>query len=295
MTLRFEAFEVINMTGITDLTPLNSLEAGSPTPIPSILTQESTPSVPLALRILESLFLAALVVLGTIALVLTKTDSLSPRLSQIFLLSGSITLGVFLFFKLINQQLETRIDRQREDSVLEYRATLWAVDVPELQRIAIVAAREKALAYSQELIEDYKKTRSVARNLYYSLQLATILFSGITPILVLLDKLQTADSWARWLPVIFPAIASIVASIVTSFPFQETWISANATVELLEAEQEKFVLGVTQPYAYPLGQTGDSLQQKANQAIDGFINTINGIHLKRVQESSNAQRNQENE
>ena len=66
-------------------------------------------------------------------------------------------------------------------------------------------------------------------------------------------------------------------------------------MELLEAEQEKFVLGVTQAYAYPLGQTGSSLQQKANQAIDGFINSINGIHLKRVQEARNAQSNQDNE
>lgn len=279
----------------TNLTPLNPLEEDPISPMPSILIQESEPQVPLSLRILESLFLAALVVQGTIVLALFKTDNFTPRLSSIFLLSGSITLGVFLFFKLINQQVENRVDRQRGDSVLEYKATLWAVDVPEPQRVAIVAAREKALSYSQELIEDYKKTRSVARNLYYSLQLATILFSGITPILVLLDKLQTADSWARWLPVIFPAIASIVASIVTSFPFQETWISANATVELLEAEQEKFVLGVTQAYAYPLGQTGSSLQQKANQAIDGFINSINGIHLKRVQEASNAQSNQDNE
>jgi len=279
----------------TNLTPLNPLEEDPISPMPSILIQESEPQVPLSLRILESLFLAALVVQGAIVLALFKTDNFTPRLSSIFLLSGSITLGVFLFFKLINQQVENRVDRQRGDSVLEYKATLWAVDVPEPQRVAIVAAREKALSYSQELIEDYKKTRSVARNLYYSLQLATILFSGITPILVLLDKLQTADSWARWLPVIFPAIASIVASIVTSFPFQETWISANATVELLEAEQEKFVLGVTQAYAYPLGQTGSSLQQKANQAIDGFINSINGIHLKRVQEASNAQTNQDNE
>ena len=279
----------------TNLTPLNPLEEDPISPMPSILIQESELRVPLSLKILESLFLAALVVQGTIVFALVKTDSFTPRLSSIFLLSGSITLGIFLFFKLINQQVEKRVDRQREDSVLEYKATLWAVDVPEPQRVAIVAAREKALSYSQELIEDYKKTRSVARNLYYSLQLATILFSGITPILVLLDKLQTADSWARWLPVIFPAIASIVASIVTSFPFQETWISANATVELLEAEQEKFVLGVTQAYAYPLGQTGSSLQQKANQAIDGFINSINGIHLKRVQEASNAQSNQDNE
>ena len=47
---------------------------------------------------------------------------------------------------------------------------------------------------------------------------------------------------------ICPTVASIVASIVTSFPFRKNWIAANTAVELLEAEREKFILGVTQPY-----------------------------------------------
>lgn len=280
---------------MTDIISPISNESTSLSALPPIIQQDPEPRIPLVLRILEYLALSALVVQGTIALTMDRMGSLTSSLTHIFLLSGSITLGVFLFFRLVNQQLETRVGQQRGDLGLQYRATLWAVEVPEPQRTAIVAAREKALAYSQELINDYKKTRAISRNLYYSLQISTILFSGITPILVLLDKLQTADSWARWLPVLFPAVASIVASIVTSFPFQETWISANATVELLEAEQEKFVLGVTQAYAYPLSGSPTPPQQRANQAIDSFINSINGIHLKRVQEASNAQQNQENE
>lgn len=97
--------------------------------------------------------------------------------------------------------------------------------------------------------------------------------------------MEAGVSWLKWLPVICPAIASVVASIVTSFPFQETWIAANTTVELLEAEQEKFVLGIGSGYrSYNLVDETER-QQKAQQAIENFITQVNNIHLKQVQES----------
>jgi hypothetical protein len=80
-----------------------------------------------------------------------------------------------------------------------------------------------------------KKVRSVSRNLYYTLQLLTVILSGVTPILVLVDKLEAGQAWLKWLPVLCPALVSIIASIVTSFPFQKNSIAANTAVELLEA------------------------------------------------------------
>lgn len=133
--------------------------------------------------------------------------------------------------------------------------------------------------------EYYKGTRSNSRNIYYTLQLATLVFSGITPILVLVDKLEIGISWFKWLPVIFPAIASIVASVVTSFPFQENWIAANKSVELLEAEQEKFILGVTQPYRCYDVEDEAERQKKGKQSIENFIIEVNNIHLKQVEDS----------
>ena len=110
--------------------------------------------------------------------------------------------------------------------------------------------------------------------------------SSLTPILVLVDKLDIGISWFKWLPVIFPAVASIVASVVTSFPFQENSVAANTTVELLEAEQEKFVLGVTEAYrCYDLDDETQR-QQKAKQAIENFIIQVNNIHLNQVQQLS---------
>jgi hypothetical protein len=115
--------------------------------------------------------------------------------------------------------------------------------------------------------------------------MATVILSGVTPILVLVDKLEAGQAWLKWLPVICPAIASIVASIVTSFPFQENWISANTAVELLEAEQEKFILGVTPAYRCYDVTDESQRQQQAKMAIENFINQVNNIHLKQVQGS----------
>ena len=102
----------------------------------------------------------------------------------------------------------------------------------------MIEAREKALEYSQELIEDYKRVRETSRNLYYIFQIATIILSSATPILVLLDQQANSPDipYLKWLPVIFPAIAAVVTSVSTSFPFQERWVNADNVVELLEAE-----------------------------------------------------------
>jgi hypothetical protein len=102
------------------------------------------------------------------------------------------------------------------------------------------------------------------------LQISTVILSGITPInllLVLVDKLEAGQAWLKWLSVICPALASIIASIVTSFPFQKNAVAANTTVELLEAEQEKFILGITPAYrCYDVSGEAEQ-QQRVSQAV----------------------------
>ncbi|GAA6623792.1 hypothetical protein [Scytonema sp. NUACC26] len=80
--------------------------------------------------------------------------------------------------------------------------------------------------------------------------------------------------------------AFFIASRVDSFPFLENWIAANTSVELLEAEQEKFVLGVSEPYRYNDVANETQHQKQAQMAIENFITQVNNIHLKQVQESS---------
>ncbi|NEO06632.1 DUF4231 domain-containing protein [Moorena sp. SIO3I8] len=239
----------------------------------------SKPSV--LITIGYSLFLAAGVGVGIASIFISHR--------QILEIVSAACFAVFIFLFLINQQLWQDYKEATHQSQLIKKSKLcsglWCGN-NSTENNPITLAIEKALTYSQELIDDYKKTRRTSRNAYYVAQMLTIILSGITPILVLLDKLETGSSLLKWLPVIFPAIASIVASVSTSFPFQENWIAANTTVELLEAEQEKFVLGVTQPYRFSDSSDGARRQQQSQKAIEHYIVQVNKIHLKQVQSSN---------
>ncbi|MEQ9359399.1 DUF4231 domain-containing protein [Coleofasciculus chthonoplastes] len=265
----------LNPTNPSD--PSQAGETGSPLwrlPIPWI-------------KIGQYLFVAALICTSIISLVIENKTTLVIWIA--------VFVSFLVFLVLLDRQLAQAASRQMQLEVAK-RAEIYQYLVDEQQQPGsnpITVARENALQYCQELIEDYKKSRQTSRNIYYTFQMATIVFSGITPILVLVDKLDIGVVWFKWLPVIFPAIASIVASVVTSFPFQENWISANAAVELLEAEREKFILGVTQAYrCYDIADESQR-KNKLKQAIENFINQVNTLHLKQVQESSKTQQQQE--
>jgi hypothetical protein len=235
------------------------------------------PNMLLTLKIIEYLFLAA----SVCAIIITKTF---PDI-QVIRIYVAALFSIWIFLFLTNRQLVDNFNQSNITNKAELYNSLSANNHPSKNN-PLTPARENALQYSQELIDDYKKIRGSSRNIYYTLQLATVIFSGVTPILVLVDKLDVGISWFKWLPVIFPAVASIVASVVTSFPFQENSVAANTTVELLEAEQEKFVLGVTESYRCYDIENESQRQKKAKQAIENFIIQVNNIHLKQVQELS---------
>ncbi|WP_333435696.1 DUF4231 domain-containing protein [Microcoleus sp. D2_18a_D3] len=241
-------------------------------------TVSSSPQMLSFLKIVEYLSLAAFV--GAAILTRVLLDN------QLIVIWGAVFLSSFIFIFLTNRELANKsrnsanqLDIRRKAELYNYLLNPNNVS----DKNSITPVREKALRYCQELIDDYRNTRETSRNIYYTFQLATVVFSGVTPILVLVDKLEPGQSLLKWLPVICPAVASIVASIVTSFPFQENWISANTTVELLEAEQEKFVLGVTPAYrCYDVADEAQH-QQMTKMAIENFINQVNEIHLKQIQ------------
>ncbi len=205
---------------------------------------------------------------------------------------GTISLTILFFLLLINRQVFQDYKKLADKSELARKAELYTyllANNNSWNQNTQTLARKKALQYCQDLIDDYKRIKNVSRNLYYSLQIATVILSGVTPILVLVDKLEAGQAWLKWLPVLCPALASILASIVTSFPFQKNSIAANTAVELLEAEQEKFILGVTQPYrCYDVADEIQQ-QQKASQALEYFIVQVNNIHLNQVQQASETQ------
>jgi len=248
------------------------------------LSSSSSPQFSSFMKIIEYLSLAAFV--GACLLSRVFPDN------QLIVIWGAVFLSSFIFLFLTNRQLAQNSRNRANQLELGKKAELYSYLLkPEnsSENNRITPAREKALRYCQELIDDYKNTRETSRNIYYTFQLATVILSGVTPILVLVDKLEAGQAWLKWLPVICPAVASIVASIVTSFPFQENWISANTSVELLEAEQEKFILGVTSAYrCYDVADEAQR-QQMAKMAIENFINQVNEIHLKKIQKPDETQ------
>lgn len=246
-------------------------------------SDSSSQTILFPLKVIEYLFLAAFVCSAIITLILPEEKRAG--------IAEAVSLAVFLFLFFINKQLFQVSSNAVNKSDIKKKAEIYLMNNSNSSaNNPITPAREKALQYCQELIDDYKRSRNQSRILYYTLQLATIVFSGVTPILVLVDKLEAGQAWLKWLPVICPAVASIVASVVTSFPFQENSISANTTVELLEAEQEKFILGVTPAYRCYDSSDESEQQQKAKQAIENFIVQVNNIHLKQLQEVSEVQR-----
>ncbi|NEQ07957.1 MAG: DUF4231 domain-containing protein [Moorea sp. SIO4E2] len=272
---------------------MTNFEAIPETKIPKTIEQISSSSISrpsVLINIGSYLFLAGGVGVGMASIFISHR--------QILLIVSAACVAVFLFLFLFNQQLWQDYKEANHQSQLTKKSKLcsglWCGN-NSTENNPITLAIEKALTYSQELIDDYKKTRKTSRNAYYIAQMLTIILSGITPILVLLDKLETGSALLKWLPVIFPAVASIVASVSTSFPFQENWIAANTTVELLEAEQEKFVLGVTPAYRFSDSPDGARRQQQSQKAIEHYIVQVNKIHLKQVQSSDGNQSAEKNE
>ncbi|KOP27679.1 hypothetical protein AMR41_03620 [Hapalosiphon sp. MRB220] len=216
---------------------------------------------------------------------------------KVVITPGVVSLIISFFLLLINRQLIEDIKKSIHQSEISKKAQIYTylLNNNPNNKDTVALTRVKALQYCQNLIDDYKRVHISARNLYYGLQIATVILSGVTPILVLVDKLEAGQAWLKWLPVLCPAIASIVASIVTSFPFQKNSIAANTAVELLEAEQEKFILGVTPPYrCYDMSDETQQ-EQKASQALEYFIVQVNNIHLNQLQQQTSEQQSQKSD
>jgi hypothetical protein len=259
---------------MTSLEPTNPIE---PLEKPKTLEEYKVPTLYSLLKIIEYLLLAAVIASSVLLFALAEKQKLAIYFAAF--------IASFLFLFLLNKQLWSDFQMNLSRSEILTKSEIQSSMLETAKGSANnTIARTQALKYCQELIAEYKKTRRNSRNIYYTSQISTIILSGITPILVVVERLDSGPVWFKWLPVIFPAIAAIVSSIVTSFPFQENWIEANKTVELLEAEQEKFTLGISPAYrCYDITDAAQR-QIKAQRAIENFITQGNNIHLKQIQE-----------
>lgn len=241
------------------------------------------PKTPLRFSIIEFILLSICICLVAVSLIFLEQR-------EVFILTIASAI-ILLMLLLLNRQLLGDYRRFSKQQGNQLKAELYSrLFGNPIADESINLMRSQAIQYSQDLIDDYKKTRRNSRNIYYTFQISTIILSGVTPILVLLDKVNVDIVWIKWMPVIFPAIASIVTSLATSFPFQENWVSANRAVELLEAEQEKFILGVTPCYHFFDLPDDAQRKKKVQESVESFIAKVNQIHLKQfLQESTEAE------
>lgn len=249
---------------------------------PSILTQIPDSKVPTSFYIVDFLLIAVGVAAIAIAILLNDQKEVVVGVIAV--------LVILLLMLLLNQRLlgnyKHRVKQLENEKKAELYSYLFGNAIGDE---SINLMRTRAIQYCQELIDDYKATRRNSRNVYYLFQISSIVLSGVTPILVLLDKVDLTVPWIKWMPVVFPAVASIVTSLSTSFPFQKNWMTANTTVELLEAEQEKFILGVT--HAYRFFDLPDDAQRKrkVQESVESFITQVNTIHLNQIQPPTEAE------
>ncbi|MEB3339854.1 DUF4231 domain-containing protein [Okeania sp.] len=231
-----------------------------------------------------------------VAIISTITIFAFPELIQLLIIIIIFCIGVFIFLFPINRVLEKNYNKKINNyNVLKakniYIKTAQLEDSPKVKQI--MEGVEIALSYTEELLERYRTLRVEARFFYYLLQITTIIFSAVTPILVLVEKSETAPNWLKWLPVIFPAIAAIVASLSTAFSLEENYTSANEAIENLESEKNEFLLGVTAGYRIPRYADEDERYKNARDAMAKFMNQVKSIHLKQLKDQEKAERRAE--
>lgn len=126
--------------------------------------------------------------------------------------------------------------------------------------------RTKALARYNSQVTWYEKTKTDARRLFYLCQTLVIVFSGITPVLIL-----STDS--KFWQAIFPAIAAILAGILGIWQFQEAWRRRALALEALKSEFVKFDTKSGDDY-------GSSVTE--GQAIEQFVLKMESIIANEV-------------
>ena len=134
--------------------------------------------------------------------------------------------------------------------------------------------QEKAIMRCDDQIKWYEREKCKKRILFWIFQNAVIVLSALTPVLILWGN--AADDGSRqWLGVgppsalvqaIPPALAAMLASVISSYQWREQWTRFGFTAEMLKSERVKFETRTTADYR------GD---QEA--ALDTFVARIENL------------------
>ena len=127
--------------------------------------------------------------------------------------------------------------------------------------------RGLALARCNELIEWYDKAKRLQRLAYQSFQVAAILLSGLTPILILWSK--EPNAWTA-LPA---ALAAIATGLLGIFQWKENYIRFAYVSEALQSEKIKFQTRTTTNY-------DDKLEE--HEALANFVTHVEDLVMSEV-------------
>jgi hypothetical protein len=129
---------------------------------------------------------------------------------------------------------------------------------------SVSAHSEIAIKRCEELIARYDNLRNRHRIAYHSFQVASIVLSGITPVLILWTDLSDI---IKALPA---ALAAIATGLIGIFQWRESYPRCTYVCEALRSELNKFKTRSTNKYAQNLDD---------QQAINNFVIRIEDIVL----------------
>ncbi len=127
--------------------------------------------------------------------------------------------------------------------------------------------RDKALERYREEVQWYGRTKLAQRRAYQILQVCVIVFSGLTPILILIDQVP------KPLQALPAALAGILAALLATFRLQENYVRFGYTIEALKSELLKYETQADPDY----GPEVD-----AQKAFERFVSRMEGMIMAEV-------------
>lgn len=128
--------------------------------------------------------------------------------------------------------------------------------------------KQQALKECIRLEKDYEKAAAAFQSSYFVSQFVAVVFSGIAPILILVDHVP------KYMQAIPPALASIAAG-VSVYNWRLNWARNRITSESLKNERLNFDMRVTADY---------DAKMSDDVALGNFRKRVMSLHLKAIRD-----------
>ena len=135
------------------------------------------------------------------------------------------------------------------------------------QEDSLPTRREKALQRYQDEIEWYERVKTRQRRLHYLLQVSIIVFSGLTPLLILIDGTP------KVLQALPAAVAGMLTALNATFRAHENYARFAFVLEALKSEKFKFETRSTQDYGVNVDEQA-ALERLVGRMEELLINEV---------------------